>query len=336
MKILAIESSCDDTGVAVVKDGREVLSNVVASQVPEHILYGGVVPEIASRRHCENISAVCQKALDDAGLTLSDIDALAVTYAPGLIGALLVGVNFAKGLSFSTGLPLIPVHHLRGHVASNYITHADLRPPFLALIVSGGHTHLVNVKDYTEFDVIGRTRDDAAGETMDKAARLLGLAYPGGLNMDKTCAKGNPKAYSFPMPKVDGSDFDFSFSGMKTAAINTIHHAEQKGEPISVEDFGASFMAAVVRLLCKRTDAALSLTGNQKLVIAGGVSANSVLRKEMEKLCKIRGVRLYMPLLKYCGDNAAMIGSQAYYEYLAGNKAGLKLNAIASMDIDKN
>ncbi len=336
MKILAIESSCDDTGVAVVEDGRKVLSNVVASQVPEHILYGGVVPEIASRRHCENISAVCQKALDDANLTLSDIDAIAVTYAPGLIGALLVGVNFAKGLSFSTGLPLIPVHHLRGHVASNYITHADLRPPFLALIVSGGHTHLVNVKDYTVFDVIGRTRDDAAGETMDKAARLLGLAYPGGLNMDKTCANGNPKAYSFPMPKVDGSDFDFSFSGMKTAAINTIHHAEQKGESISVEDFGASFMAAVVRLLCKRTDAALSLTGNQKLVIAGGVSANSVLRKEMEKLCKKRGVRLYMPLLKYCGDNAAMIGSQAYYEYLAGNKAGLKLNAIASMDIDKN
>ncbi len=334
MNILAIESSCDDTGVAIVKDGREVLSNVVASQVPEHILYGGVVPEIASRRHCESISAVCQKALDDAGLTLKDLDAIAVTYAPGLIGALLVGVNFAKGLSYSTGLPLIPVHHLRSHVASNFLSHPGLEPPFLALIVSGGHTHLVQVKDYTDYKVIGRTRDDAAGEAMDKAARLLGLPYPGGLNMDKRCAGGDPKAYHFPQPRVDDNDYDFSFSGMKTAAINLIHNAEQKGETINVEDFGASFMHSVVKILCKKTELALKLSGEKTLVLAGGVSANSVLRREMEALCKRRRVKLCMPELRYCGDNAAMVGAQGYYEYLSGNVADLKLNAIASLDID--
>lgn len=335
MKILAIESSCDDTGAAVVEDGRTVLSNVVASQVPEHVLYGGVVPEIASRRHCENISQVCQKALDDAGLSLKEIDAIAVTYAPGLIGALLVSVNFAKGLSYSTGLPLIPVHHLRSHVASNYLSAPDLKPPFLALIVSGGHTHLVEVRDYTEYRVIGQTRDDAAGEAMDKAARLLGLPYPGGLNMDKTCSGGDPKAYHFPMPHVDGRDYDFSFSGMKTAAINLIHNAEQKGETISVPDFGASFMHSVVKLLVKKTESALRETGAKQLVVAGGVSANSVLRKEMRTLCKKYRIKLFMPELRYCGDNAAMVGAQGYFEFLAGNLANRKLNAIASMDIDK-
>ena len=336
MNILAIESSCDDTGAAVVRDGREVLSNVVASQVPEHVLYGGVVPEIASRRHCESVSGVVRQALTDAGLTLENIDAVAVTYAPGLIGALLVGVNFAKGLSFASGKPLVPVHHLRGHVAANYISSPALEPPFLALIVSGGHTHLVRVKTYTEYETVGRTRDDAAGEAMDKAARLLGLPYPGGLNMDRECKDGDPKKYRFPLPRVDGADLDFSFSGMKTAAINLIHNAEQKGEPLDVKDFGASFMASVVRALIERTDLALKLTGEKKLVLAGGVSANSVLRRETAVLCKKRGVRLYLPELRYCGDNAAMIGSQGYYEYLAGHVADLKLNAVASLDIDKN
>ena len=334
MNILAIETSCDDTGAAVVQDGRNVLSNVVASQVPEHILYGGVVPEIASRRHCESIGAVTEKALSDAGFTIGDIDAVAVTYAPGLIGALLVGVNFAKGLSYTYQLPLIPVHHLRGHVASNYISSPELTPPFLALIVSGGHTHLVNVKDYTEYEVIGRTRDDAAGEALDKAARMLGLPYPGGLNMDRVCANGDTKKYLFPYPRVDGSPLDFSFSGMKTAVINLIHNKEQKGEEIDVANIGASYMHRIVQVLCDRCEQAMDLYRPERFVIAGGVSANSVLRKEMSSLCKKHGIPLFKPELKYCGDNAAMIGSQGYYEYLTGNIADLKLNAIASMDID--
>ncbi len=336
MNLLAIETSCDDTGAAVVKDGRTVMSNIVASQVPEHVLYGGVVPEIASRRHCESISGVCRKALDDAGVQLNDIDAIAVTYAPGLIGALLVGVNFAKGLSYAKGLPLIPVHHLRSHVASNYISHPDLKPPFLALIVSGGHTHLVNVKDYTDYAVIGRTRDDAAGEAMDKAARMLGLPYPGGLNMDRVCANGDRKKYVFPKPRVDGSEFDFSFSGMKTAAINLIHNKEQKNEELDTENIGASYMYNVVRVLTSKMEKAMERFSPQRMVIAGGVSANSVLRSEMQKLCRKHGVSLYMPELRYCGDNAAMVGAQGYYEYLQGNTAGLKLNAIATMDIDIN
>ena len=336
MNILSIETSCDDTGAAVVKDGREVLSNVVASQVPEHILYGGVVPEIASRRHCESMTAVCKKALSDAGVTLADIDAVGVTAAPGLIGALLVGVNFAKGLAYANGLPLIPVHHLRSHVASNYITSPELSPPFLALIVSGGHTHLVNVMDYTEYEVIGRTRDDAAGEAMDKAARLLGLDYPGGLNMDRVCKNGDPTQYKFPNPHVDGCPFDFSFSGMKTAAINLIHNKEQKNEPLDIENIGASYMYNVVKVLCDRSEKAIRAFAPSRFVIAGGVSANSVLREHMQKLCKKYRVELYMPALKYCGDNAAMVGSQAYYEALSGVKANINLNAYATMDIDKN
>lgn len=336
MNILSIESSCDDTAAAVVKDGREVLSSVIASQVPEHILYGGVVPEIASRRHCESISGITRKALEEANLTIDEIDAVACTYAPGLIGALLVGVNFAKGLAYSTGKPLIPVHHLRSHIASNYITDSSLEPPFLALVVSGGHTHIINVKGYTDYEIVGRTRDDAAGETLDKAARTLGLPYPGGLNLDKRCTNGNPEAYKFPYPKVQDSELDMSFSGLKTSVINLVHNISQKGEDINIEDIGASFMNNVVRYLCDRTQKALNITGVDKLVLAGGVSANSVLRKEMQLLAKRNNVDFYMPQLKYCGDNAAMVGAQAFYEYKAGNIAGLNLNATAALDIDKN
>ena len=335
MNILAIESSCDDTGVAVVRDGRKVLSSVIASQVPEHILYGGVVPEIASRRHCESIYGVTEMALQEAGVSLDGIDAIACTYAPGLIGALLVGVNFAKGLSYATGKPLIPVHHLRGHVAGNYITHPELEPPFLALVVSGGHTHLIHVKDYTDYEVIGRTRDDAAGEAMDKAARAMGLPYPGGLNLDKAAQGGDEKAYPFPSPRVDAAAFDFSFSGMKTSVVNLIHNKEQKGEPIDVQNIGASYIHCVVRLLCHNTELAIQQYHPARLVVAGGVSANSFLRRDMAKLCKKHRVRLYFPELKYCGDNAAMIGSQAFYEYQNGHIADLKLNAAAVLDIDK-
>lgn len=334
MNILAIESSCDDTGAAVVKDGREVLSNTVASQVPEHIIYGGVVPEIASRRHCESISTVCAEALNSAGLTIDKIDAVAVTAAPGLIGALLVGVNFAKGLSYANNKPLVPVHHLRSHIASNYISHPELEPPFIALIVSGGHTHLVKVNDYTSYEVIGRTRDDAAGEAMDKAARMLGLPYPGGLNMDRVCSEGDRNKYVFPKPRVDGSEFDFSFSGMKTSVINLIHNMEQKNMPIDVENIGASYMYCVVKVLTEKTKAALECFNMKKLVVAGGVSANSILRSEMQIMCKKLKTELYFPELKYCGDNAAMVASQGYYEYLAGNISSLGLNAVATLDID--
>ncbi len=336
MKILAIESSCDDTAAAVVEDGREVLSSVIASQVPEHILYGGVVPEIASRRHCESISHICRRALSEAELTLDDIDAVACTYAPGLIGSLLVGVNFAKGLSYSTGKPLIPVHHLRSHIASNYICYNELQPPFLALVVSGGHTHLINVKAYTDYEIIGRTRDDAAGEAMDKAARTMGLPYPGGLNLDKASVGGDADSYKFPSPKIQGAELDFSFSGLKTAVINLVHNISQKGGEIDVKNIGASYIKCVVNILCDRTEKALKLTGADKLVLAGGVSANSVLRREMKVLADRHNIELYLPKLKYCGDNAAMVGAQAFYEYQAGNISSLKLNATAALDIDKN
>lgn len=334
MKILSIESSCDDTAAAVVEDGRKALSNVVASQVPEHILYGGVVPEIASRRHVEAIVGVVRQALEQSGCTYKDLDAIAVTYAPGLIGALLVGVNYAKGLALSTGLPLVPVHHLRSHIASNYISHPDLEPPFLALVVSGGHSHIVEVSDYTTFRVIGRTRDDAAGECMDKAARAIGLPYPGGLNLDKASVDGNPKAFKFPKPNVSGSAYDFSFSGLKTAAVNLLHNAEQKGETVPLADFGASYIAAVVRLLTENTEKAALDLGHKKIVLAGGVSANSVLRRECTEICKKHGWELYMPDLSLCGDNAAMVGAQGYYEFCAGKRADATLNARATMGID--
>ncbi|MBO5463685.1 MAG: tRNA (adenosine(37)-N6)-threonylcarbamoyltransferase complex transferase subunit TsaD [Clostridia bacterium] len=335
MKILGIESSCDETAASVVEDGRKVLSNVIASQVEEHKIYGGVVPEIASRRHTEAICGVVEKALKDAGCTLSDIDALAVTYAPGLIGALLVGVNYAKGVSLSTGLPLVPVHHLRGHIAANYISSEEIKPPFLSLVVSGGHTHIINVKSYTDFEVIGRTRDDAAGEAMDKAARTVGLPYPGGVNLDKISKDGDENKYKFPVPKVSDSKYDFSFSGLKTFAVNLVHNASQKGETVKPEDLGASFIKAVTDLLVSHTMEAAKDTGAKTLVLAGGVSANSRLRRVMKEECDKRGIKLFMPELKYCGDNAAMIASQGYYEYLNGKRADLTLNAVASMGIDE-
>lgn len=333
MKILAIESSCDETAAAVVEDGRRVLSNVISSQVQEHKIYGGVVPEIASRRHAEAISGVVEKALSDADTTLDELEAIAVTYAPGLIGALLVGVNYAKGLAYASGKPLVPVHHLRSHIAASYISHPDLKPPFFCLVVSGGNTMMVEVKSYTEFEVIGRTRDDAAGEALDKAARAMGLPYPGGLNLDKLCKNGDSSAYKFPTPRVEGSEFDFSFSGLKTSVINTIHNAKQKNGEINVPDLGASFMKAVSGCLCKSTEKAMLQKNHTALVLAGGVSANSVLRADMEALCKKHGFRLYLPELSLCGDNAVMVASQGYYEYLAGKRAGLELNAFAGLDI---
>lgn len=333
MKILGIESSCDETAAAVVEDGRRVLSNVIATSLEEHKLYGGVVPEIASRRHAESISGVVEQALEDADCTMADIDAIAVTYAPGLIGSLLVGVNFAKGLALSTGKPLVPVHHLRGHIASNYIT-SDIEPPFLCLVVSGGHSHIVAVKSYTDFEVIGKTRDDAAGEALDKAGRTMGLAYPGGVSIDKISPTGNENAFKFPHPRVSGSPYDYSFSGLKTAVINIVHNASQKGEQINTADLAASFQKTVVDCLLQNFESAAKNSGYNKLVIAGGVSANSRLRADAEKMCRRHGWQLFIPQLKYCGDNAAMIGAQGYYELLAGNVAGENLNAYATMPLD--
>ena len=334
MKILGIESSCDETAASVVEDGRTVLSNIVASQVEEHKIYGGVVPEIASRRHTEAISGVVRAALGDAGCTIRDIDAVAVTYAPGLIGALLVGVNFAKGLSYSSERPLVPVHHLRSHIASNYISHPDLKPPFLCLVVSGGHSHIIEVKDYTDFKIIGYTHDDAAGEAMDKAARAMGLPYPGGLNLDKAAANGDPKAFKLPHPRVDGAPYDFSFSGLKTAVLNIINSLKQKGEEVNVPDLGASYINAVVDCLCGYTQKAAENLGYKKIVLAGGVSANSVLRRRMTELCQKKNWSLYYPELKYCGDNGAMVAAQGYYEFVGGNTASLDLNAVASLSIE--
>lgn len=334
MKILGIESSCDETAAAVVEDGRNILSSVVSTQIEKHKIFGGVVPEIASRMHTESICTVVNDALEKAECKIKDIDAIAVTYAPGLIGALLVGVNYAKGLSLSSGVPLVPVHHLRSHIAANYITHKELEPAFLCLVASGGNTLIVNVKGYTEFEVVGRTRDDAAGEALDKAARTMGLPYPGGVNLDKAAKNGDPHSYKFPMPHVAGSPLDFSFSGLKTSVINTIHNAAQKGENISVKDMGASFINAIVSLLEKNTAEAIDITKQKKLVLAGGVSANSVLRKRMTELAKSKNVKLYLPEQKLCGDNAAMVGAQGYFEFLAGNRGDMSLNARATMEID--
>lgn len=334
MKILAIESSCDETAAAVVEDGRKVLSSVVASQVEEHRLYGGVVPEIASRRHAEAIVPVVRQALDDANVILKQIDAIAVTYAPGLIGALLVGVNFAKGLSLSTGIPLISTHHLRSHIASNYISNIELKPPFLCLVVSGGHSHIVMVEDYTKMKIIGKTRDDAAGEAFDKAARTMGMPYPGGIELDKVAENGNPLAFKLPRPVVHDAPYDFSFSGLKTAVINLIHNASQKGEELNKADVCASFRYAVVDCLATNFLKAAEDYKINKLVIAGGVSANSLLRSTLQAECEKRGYELYMPDKSLCGDNAAMVGSQGYYEYLSGNIAGTDLNAFATMSIE--
>ena len=334
MKILSIESSCDETAAAVIENGRKIISSVVATQVEEHKLYGGVVPEIASRRHCEAINGVIRETLEQAKLDFSGIDAIAVTYAPGLIGALLVGVNFAKGLSMSTGLPLIPVHHLRSHIASNYLAHQDLKPPFLCLVVSGGPSHIVEVSDYTRMKVIGKTRDDAAGEAFDKAARTMGMPYPGGIHLDKAARNGDDSAFKLPRPKVDGCPYDFSFSGLKTAVINQIHNASQKGVELPINDLSASFRKVVVDSLMDNFIRAAEDFGHKKLVLAGGVSANSLLRQRVEEECSKRGWEYYYPPLNLCGDNGAMVGSQAYYEYLAGNIASTDLNARATMSIE--
>lgn len=334
MKILAIESSCDETAAAVTEE-RRVLSSVVATQVEEHKIYGGVVPEIASRRHAEAIVAVTQEALDRAGCALADIDAVAVTYAPGLIGALLVGVNFAKGLALAAGKPLVPVHHLRSHIAANYITAPDLKPPFLCLVVSGGHSHIVEVLSYTDYRIIGRTHDDAAGECFDKTARVMGMDYPGGIALDKIADKGNADAYNLPYPHVAGCPYDFSFSGLKTAVINTVHNAEQKGEKVCVEDLSAALRRRVCDMLIGATVKAAEDLGHITVVMAGGVSANSELRRRMKEECQKRGWNLYYPDLSLCGDNAAMVGVQAFYEYGAGNISDSDLNAYATMPINE-
>lgn len=336
MKILAIESSCDETAAAVVEDGREVNSSVVSTQIEKHKVFGGVVPEIASRLHTENISWVVEKALTDANCTLDDIDAIGVTYAPGLIGALLVGVNYAKGLALASGKPLVPVHHLRSHIAANYITHKDLKPPFMCLVVSGGNTLLCKVNDYTDFEVVGRTRDDAAGEAMDKAARTLGLPYPGGVNLDKISKNGDNTKYKFPKPRVDGSPLDFSFSGLKTNVINLVHNATQKGEELNPADVGASFINGVVNCLADNTVKAMEMYNEKTLVLAGGVSANSVLRSRMETLAKEHNWDLYLPDLSLCGDNGAMVGAQGYFEYINGTTANMDLNGKATADITEN
>lgn len=333
MNILAVESSCDETAVAVVRDGRTVLSDCISSQVDVHKIYGGVVPEIASRKHVEAIYALADEAIARAGVTREQLDAVAVTYAPGLIGAVLVGVNFAKAAALALHLPLIPVHHIRGHIAANYLAYPDLEPPFLCLVVSGGHTMLVNVKDYTEMEILGGTRDDAAGECFDKVARVLGMPYPGGASLDKASQTGDDTKYVLPQSKLSGNPLDLSFSGLKTAAINRIHHAEQVGETLDVPSFCASYSAAVSQMLVSRTELALELTGCDKLAVAGGVAANSRIRRDMEALCKARGVDLYTPPLSLCGDNGAMIGSQGYYEYLAGNVADQSLNGYATKSL---
>lgn len=333
MKILAIESSCDETSVAIV-EGRTVLSNIIATQIAEHRIYGGVVPEIASRRHTEAISRVCDEALKEAELNYSDIEAVAVTFAPGLIGALLVGVNFAKGLAMSLGVPLIPVHHLRSHIAANYIAHPELEPPFLCLLVSGGNTVLAEVTDYTTFKIIGGTRDDAAGECFDKTARCLGLQYPGGVTLDKIATVSDFKKYPLPFPKSGGGEYDFSFSGLKTAVINTVHNAKQKGEEIDIPVLSATIRERVCDMLIQNTFKAAENLRYKKIAVAGGVSANSELRRRMDDECKRRGYTLYYPPLRYCGDNAAMVGAQAIFEYQSGNISGSELNATATLPID--
>ena len=335
MNILAIESSCDETAAAVVRAGRTVLSNCIASQIEMHTIYGGVVPEIASRKHVEAVTGLADQAVDQAGLTKRDLDAVAVTYGPGLIGAVLVGVNFAKGAAMALDLPLIPVHHVRGHIAANYITHPDLKPPFVCLCVSGGTTLVVDVRSYTGMEVLGATRDDAAGECFDKVARVLGIGYPGGAPMDRLSRTGDAGRYAFPRVQVHDAPLDMSFSGLKTAAINLIHNARQKEEALDLPSLAASFSAAVSDMLVPRVMEAARRCGRRKVAVAGGVAANSRIRADLEAACAAAGCRLYLPPLSLCGDNGAMIGCQAYYEYLAGHTADMALNAYANRDIAK-
>lgn len=331
--ILAIESSCDETAAAVVKNGREVLSNVISSQIALHTLYGGVVPEIASRKHIEKINQVIEEALKEAHMTLEEMTAIAVTYGPGLVGALLVGVAEAKAIAYAAKKPLVGVHHIEGHVSANFIEHPELKPPFICLIVSGGHTHLVVVKDYGEFEILGRTRDDAAGEAFDKVARAVGLGYPGGPKVDKVAKEGNPKAIHFPRAKVEGAPYDFSFSGLKSAVLNYINHANMMGETINVPDLTASFQYAVVDVLVSHTVEAAKELGFRKVAIAGGVASNTALRAGMKKACKKAGLEFYYPSPVFCTDNAAMIGTAGYYEYINGARSGWDLNAVPNLKL---
>lgn len=333
MRILAVESSCDETAVAIVEDGRNVLTDCIASQVELHRVYGGVVPEIASRKHIEAIYGLADQALLKTELKRKDIDAVAVTYAPGLIGAVLVGVNFAKAVALTLNKPLIPVHHIRGHIAANYLAFPDLEPPFLCLVVSGGHTLIVDVKDYTEMEILGSTLDDAAGECFDKVARVLGMPYPGGAALDKTAQTGDDKKYSLPRSKPGSNPYDMSFSGLKTATLNLIHHAQQIGEELDIPGLCASFSAAVSDTLAPRVIQALKQTGYNKLAVAGGVAANSRIRKDLTEAAQQYGASIYMPPLSLCGDNAAMIGAQGYYEYLADHISDMNLNAYATKSI---
>lgn len=331
--ILAIESSCDETAVAVVKNGREILSNVIDSQIRLHTEYGGVVPEIASRKHIEKINQVTRQALSEARVELKDITAIAVTYGPGLVGALLVGVSFAKAVSFASGIPLVGVHHIEGHISANYIENQDLKPPFVCLVVSGGHSHLVIVKEYGEYEVIGRTRDDAAGEAFDKVARAIGLGYPGGPAIDSVSREGNPEAIRFPRARVEGAEYDFSFSGLKSAVLNTINSSRMKGEEVNTADVAASFQRAVVDVLVDRSMEAVRRTGYATLAIAGGVAANTSLREALREACEKEGVAFYYPSPGLCTDNAAMIGVAGYYEFRKGVRSGYDLNAVADLKL---
>ena len=333
MNILAIESSCDETAVAIVRDGRKILTDCIASQVDLHRIYGGVVPEIASRKHIEAIYGLADQAITVTGLSRNDIDAVAVTYAPGLIGAVLVGVNFAKAAAMALGKPLIPVHHIRGHIAANYLAYPELEPPFLCLVVSGGHTMIVDVQDYTRMEILGTTLDDAAGECFDKVGRVLGMPYPGGAALDKAASLGDETKYVLPRSRPGVNPYDMSFSGLKTAALNLIHHAEQIGESLDVNSLCAAFCAAVSATLVPRVMQAMKQTGRTKLAVAGGVAANSRIRSDILDAAAALNAEVYLPPLKLCGDNAAMIGSQAYFEYLAGNTAGMELNAYATKSI---
>lgn len=333
MNILAIESSCDETAVAIVQDGRKILTDCIASQVDLHRIYGGVVPEIASRKHIEAIYGLADEALTTTGLTRSDIDAVAVTYAPGLIGAVLVGVNFAKAVAMALNKPLIPVHHIRGHIAANYLAYPDFEPPFLCLVVSGGHTMIIDVQDYTKMEILGTTLDDAAGECFDKVGRVLGMPYPGGAALDKAASSGDESKYLLPRSKPGQNPYDMSFSGLKTAALNLIHHAEQVGETLDVNSLCAAFCEAVSDTLVPRVIQAMQQTGRKKLAVAGGVAANSRIRSDIMNAAHNLGAEVYLPPLKLCGDNAAMIGSQGYFEYMAGNTAGMELNAYATKSI---
>lgn len=333
INILAIESSCDETAAAVVHNGREVLSNVISSQIDLHKLYGGVVPEIASRKHIEKINQVIEEALKEAGLTLDDIDAIGVTYGPGLVGALLVGVAEAKAIAYARHLPLIGVHHIEGHISANYIEHPDLEPPFLCLVVSGGHTHLVRVKDYGKYEILGRTRDDAAGEAYDKVARAIGLGYPGGPKIDRLAKEGNPNAIVFPRAHMEDSPYDFSFSGLKSSVLNYLNACQMKGESYNPADIAASFQKAVVDVLVENAMKAVEEFGAYKFAIAGGVASNSALREGMKQACEKRNIPFYYPSPVYCTDNAAMIGAAAYYEYLAGTRHGWDLNAVPNLKL---